>query len=183
MKEAPRSRVLRQIRTNRCWKLRLQAARPRKNVKRLSPNFKNHGKTYSWLMYEDGKGMLCDLCLKSSKKNPFTAGCTNYRTSTLARHLESHDHTQAMRDSVHQSEFTNAESAAHKRVASKERSLMIAMRTAFYIAKNNISIRNYTSMLQLQEENGLDTCWLKCRLCISCNCGRVYSNFFRIDRK
>ena len=99
-------------------------------------------------MYEVRKGMLYELCLKSSMKNAFTAGCTKFLI-LRHRHLRdilNHTITQAMRDSVHQSGFTHAESAAHKSVASKERSLIIAMRTAFHIAKNNISIRNYTSM-------------------------------------
>ena len=39
--------------------------------------------TYKWLKFDPPKGMLCLLCQKSKKQNPFTVGCANYRTSTL----------------------------------------------------------------------------------------------------
>jgi len=35
-------------------------------------------------------GMLCSICIGSSKANPFTSGCINFRTLTLTRHVESH---------------------------------------------------------------------------------------------
>ena len=38
---------------------------------------------YKWLKFDPPKGMLCLLCQKSKKQNPFTIGCANYRTSTL----------------------------------------------------------------------------------------------------
>ena len=38
---------------------------------------------YKWLRYDNTKGMLCSICIECSKANPFTSGCTNFRTSTL----------------------------------------------------------------------------------------------------
>ena len=40
---------------------------------------------YKWLKFYQPQGILCLLCQKSKKQNPFTVGCANYRTSTLVR--------------------------------------------------------------------------------------------------
>ena len=44
--------------------------------------------TYKWLKFDPPKGMLCLLCQKSKKQNPFTVGCANYRTSTLVHNTQ-----------------------------------------------------------------------------------------------
>ena len=46
---------------------------------------------YAWLKYEDGE-MYCSVCKAFKKKNTLTSGSTNFRTSTLVRHIESRDH-------------------------------------------------------------------------------------------
>jgi len=45
---------------------------------------------FKWLRYDNTKSMLCSICIGSSKANPFTSGCINFRTSTLTCHVESH---------------------------------------------------------------------------------------------
>ena len=51
---------------------------------------------YKWLRYDNTKGMLCSICIESSKANPFTSGCTYFRTLTLTRHIESQDHQNTL---------------------------------------------------------------------------------------
>ena len=92
------------------------------------------------------------------KTNPFTKGCTNYRTSTLTRH----QHQQALQDSVLQENFTAAALAAVKKVCQKDDALLYAMRTAYYTAVENIPICKYPSLLKLQRQNGCQSlCDLK----------------------
>ena len=100
--------------------------------------------------------------MKSGKTNPFTKGCTNYRTSTLTRHVDSGEHQQALRDSVLQENFTAAALAAVKKVCQKDDALLCAMRTAYYTAVENIPICKYPSLLKLQRQNGCQSlCDLK----------------------
>ena len=50
---------------------------------------------YAWLKYEDGE-MYCSVCKAFKKKNMLTSGSTNFRTSTLVRHIESRDHRESV---------------------------------------------------------------------------------------
>ena len=47
----------------------------------------------AWLKCEDGE-MYCSVGKAFKKKNTLTSGSTNFRTSTLVRHIESHDHRE-----------------------------------------------------------------------------------------
>lgn len=70
-------------------------------------------KKWSWLKLTSDGGMQCELCLKHSKKNTLTAksGCTNFRTSTLERHVETTDHQQALQAEALQRDFAVASQA------------------------------------------------------------------------
>ena len=65
-------------------------------------------KKYKWLRYDNTKGMLSSICIESSKANPFTCGCTNYRTSTLSHHIESQDHQNVPKEVQMASNFQRA---------------------------------------------------------------------------
>ena len=62
---------------------------------------------YAWLKYE----MYCSVCKAFKKKNTLTSGSTNFRTSTLVRHIESRDHRESViaRQSAQQMEMMNKE--------------------------------------------------------------------------
>ena len=66
--------------------------------------------TYAWLKYEDGE-MYCSVCKAFKKKNTLTSGSTNFRTSTLVRHIESRDHRESVivRQSAQRMEMMNKE--------------------------------------------------------------------------
>lgn len=44
------------------------------------------------------KGMFCQICLKQKKRNALTEGSTNYRTSTIERHISTRDHQDAIKE-------------------------------------------------------------------------------------
>ena len=50
---------------------------------------------YAWLKYEYGE-MYCSVCKAFKKKNTLMSGSTNFRTSTLVRHIQSRDHRESV---------------------------------------------------------------------------------------
>ena len=50
---------------------------------------------YAWLKHEEGE-MYCLVCKAFKKKNMLTSGSTNFRTSTLVRHIESRDYRESV---------------------------------------------------------------------------------------
>ncbi len=71
-----------------------------KKRKLLSRDFNNSWlQKWPWLKYEDGK-MTCKICVEGRKENTMSQGCTNFRASTLERHVVSADHRRAVSDKV-----------------------------------------------------------------------------------
>lgn len=50
---------------------------------------------HPWLEF-DGTKMFCKHCKQFGMQNIFTTGNTNFRTSTLTRHIASNDHQRAI---------------------------------------------------------------------------------------
>ena len=91
---------------------------------------------YKWLRYNNTKGMLCLICIESSKANPFTSGCITFITSTLTRHTESQEHQNALEE-VHM--ISNFERAVVNSVALQEKALVSALKTVYWLGKENIA--------------------------------------------
>ena len=83
---------------------------------------------FKWLQYDTIKGMLCSIRIESSKANPFTSGCINFRTLTLTRHVESQDHRNALKE-VHMA--SNFERAVVNSVALPDKAVVSALRTVY----------------------------------------------------
>ena len=69
---------------------------------------------WPWLFRQWDK-MMCRLCVKHKKTNVLTTGSTNYRTSTLERHVDCRDHREALRAEALSKEFSQAASSAIKK--------------------------------------------------------------------
>ncbi|XP_060568155.1 zinc finger protein 862-like [Ruditapes philippinarum] len=105
---------------------------------------------YPWLLYESNK-MTCNICISEGKDNPFTSGCTNFRHSTLVRHLSSNQHRAAV------------EATSLRRSMSKQTSSIISkhyeaatgvMRSVYWLAKEQLPTSKHKSLLQLQKLQG-----------------------------
>ncbi len=111
---------------------------------------------FPWLKF-DSKVMTCLTCMQSNLKlsNPFSSdtGCINFRTSTLLRHEGSADHRRAV-SCLKQKEYMSV--AVSKAIGNKEEAVVKLMRTVYYIAKSELSISKYPSLLELMELNGVD---------------------------
>ena len=95
--------------------------------------------------------MLCSICIKSSKANPFTCGCTNYRTSTLSRQIESQDHQNALKEVQMASNFQRA---VVNSVTFQEKAVVSALRTVYWLGKKYIATEKYRSLLNFLELQG-----------------------------
>ena len=108
---------------------------------------------HTWLRFENG-AMFCHFCHRS-KTNPFgSAGCTNFRTSTLQRHKDCKDHEDALHEEVMRDTFNN-----QQRCVMREQShaIITAMKAVYWLAKEDIATVKYNSMLTFLEEVGV-TC-------------------------
>ncbi|XP_006822333.1 uncharacterized protein C17orf113-like [Saccoglossus kowalevskii] len=105
---------------------------------------------FKWLQYEASKNaMTCKVCIKHNKQNTMTKANANFRTSTLTRHAECNDHKAAMMSDSMISDFQKAVKNVH---TEKENSLLVAIRVVFWLAKEDIAINKYDSLLNLLEQ-------------------------------
>ena len=114
---------------------------------------------YDWLYLENDK-MKCQPCIRTNKNNPFVAGCTNFRNSTLTRHEQTNSHLDSLKSLKLQSSFKksvkNAESEQQKLIDSSVQTKrhVTQLRTVYCMAKNGISARNFEALMKLQQDNG-----------------------------
>lgn len=100
---------------------------------------------YVWLQFDDEKNeMSWRLCIKHKQSNIFTSGNSNFHISMLTRHADSSDHKASVQAKCMKSDFSQAVKNVSQ---SKENSVKSAMKTVFLMAKENIAISKYESML------------------------------------
>jgi len=74
------------------------------DISHKASEYKEHGKfqsrwasLYTWLTYNKDKNkMYCSKCISIGANNIMTAGCDNFKTSTLTRHAARADHQKAI---------------------------------------------------------------------------------------
>lgn len=106
---------------------------------------------FSWLKFDDDKGtMYCLSCSSSSKsvaQNVFVTGCKNFQRSALVRHQTSDEHKISCLEKKQQVYMK----AAVKIVTHDMQSILEAqLRTALYLASENIANRKFASIVDLQ---------------------------------
>ena len=86
--------------------------------------------------------------------NPFgSAGCTNFRTSTLQRHKDCKDFEDALHEEVMQDTFNNQQ---HHVIREQSCAIITAMKADYWLAKEDIVIVKYNSMLTFLDEVGIN---------------------------
>ena len=109
----------------------------------------------SWLVYEEGKGMFCFLCKKHDTENVKNKSKV-FNSTPSVRYKKSavHDHsvTQQHRDAI-QAEMLGRVSRFHKEFKEKEKvqdgALKDAFLAAYWLAKEEIANRKFTSLINL----------------------------------
>lgn len=111
-------------------------------------------KSRPWLRFDSEKNvMYCDWCLHSKKKNTFTTGCRNFRTSTLDRHVSLPCHKEAVQDISLRKEFQSSHKTAVDR---KTESLTSSLHCVYWMAKENLPSSKYSAVLDLLDFEGVD---------------------------
>ena len=91
-------------------------------------------KQYPWLEF-DGHKMSCKNCVSEGKDNPFTSGCTNFRHSTLVRHMSSSQHKAAV-EAV--SLRTTLHVQAMSSISKENSAVVCALRSIYRLSKEQL---------------------------------------------
>jgi hypothetical protein len=109
---------------------------------------------FSWLRFDKDNGkMFCLTCetyeknTKKCLKSAFTIGTNNFQRSALVRHQKCDDHNVSCNAKKQQSYMTAAVKIVQKKY---EPILEAQLRTALYMAKENIANRKFLSLIDLQ---------------------------------
>lgn len=142
-----------------CKKLKQSCEKENQNASKTKPKrqkvFQNSWlQEFSWLRFGDDCKMYCTVCelfQAGSCENVFVEGCENYQHSTLTRHLDNKDHLKAKLAQKQK----NYMEAAKTCVIKKSLPLLEAqLKTALFLAENNISNNKYMCLIDLQLSNG-----------------------------
>lgn len=124
-----------------------------KRVKKFQKNWLTE---FEWLVHDNDK-MFCNICLRASSTKKsfsssiFVVGCTNMQRSTLSRHQLSDDHCLAKSVSKQQIYM-----AAAKEIVNKKHLpvLEAQIKTAIFLAQENLPNRKFIKLIDLQLSNG-----------------------------
>ncbi len=101
----------------------------------------------TWLRYDvKMKLMFCTICQEQHKKNTFTKGTNNFRTSTLTRHVESSDHQEALNEIALRHDF---ETSFSRSMSEKEQATLMQMKTIYWMVKEGIALNKFGSLRDL----------------------------------
>ena len=114
---------------------------------------------HDWLRYV-GEKMFCTLCIQQKKDCSLTRGSTNYRTSTLTRHIKHKQHQQTLLEIVQRTEYEKSSKSAHKQMSTlykdKFDALHKVLRNVYWLAKENMPMFKYPSMYKLLKLQGVN---------------------------
>ena len=107
-------------------------------------------KNYPWLEFDAHK-MTCKTCVAEGKDNPFTSGCTNFRHSTLVRHMQTNQHKASL-------EAVSLRSTMNKQtmsvISKKNTAVTSTLRSVYWLAKEQLPTLKHRSLLNLQSLQG-----------------------------
>lgn len=102
---------------------------------------------YHWLRYcEKTLTMSCTICIQHGRKNTFTEGNNNFRTSTISDHLKTNDHKTAL---VAPKLKANLEKATNKANSKQEMAIVIALKAVYWLAMEALPLHKFKSLLEL----------------------------------
>lgn len=106
---------------------------------------------HPWLEF-DGTKMFCKHCKQFGMQNIFTTGNTNFRTSTLTRHIASNDHQRAIMAPREQENLKKTVENVHNK---EEKAIVIAMKAIYWLSKEGIALSKYSSMIRFLKDIGV----------------------------
>ncbi len=111
-------------------------------------------KLYPWLRYSDTPDgstvMKCQYCLDAGRNNSYTKGCKNFKTSSLREHVTTQDHQLAIAAPKLK---VDAEKTKDKIRTNEEKGLLVALKAAFWLAKEGIPMLKFKSLMSFLEND------------------------------
>nr|XP_042906443.1 zinc finger protein 862-like [Parasteatoda tepidariorum] len=112
---------------------------------------------YDWLEKEERNSMVymfCKLCRKCKKKNPFGSdGCTSYKTTSLQRHNNSHEHMQAVEAENCRKDMKVATTSVKKK---NESFIISCLKSALFLAVNELPNSLFGNLQQFVKIQGCE---------------------------
>ena len=96
-------------------------------------------------MNEQCNSICCHYCIDAGKHNAFTRGCLQYKKGALRKYTTTVDHRAALEARSCRKDMQKAVARAHK---SQEVSVIVAMKTIYFMAKKNLSNYIFGDMKQ-----------------------------------
>lgn len=107
---------------------------------------------HQWLRFDDdNNSMFCEPCRKLKFNNAMAFGTTNFKTTTLERHITSSDHKAAIMNSQSKAQFAQAAANVDKK---ENCAITSVMKVVYWLAKECIPLTKYQSLLQLLKQLG-----------------------------
>ena len=107
---------------------------------------------YPWLIRLENGNIACKLCIESKFSNAMTRGTDNFGTSTLVRHARTPDHHKAVVDSTSRNTLKEQVEGIMDK---KCESVKLAMSTVYFMAKEDLPLSNYESLIDFQRLQGV----------------------------
>lgn len=106
---------------------------------------------FKWLEYAEGQ-MKCKVCREAKKSSPMVSGCTNFRKSTLTRHLESTEHKQATQEKLLRRNFQQSYEQA---LTTNDEAILTAMKTVYFMVKTLTPTSQYSEHIEFLKFLGM----------------------------
>ena len=118
-------------------------------------------RTYTWLSYDKTENIMwCSVCrefknLKNACVTNLVTGTQNWRTDILAKHQRSKNHIAAMSAKLAKEQKPIATMSRQLNLKHHEK-LSFLFNTAYAVAKQNWSLRDFVALCELQVKNGVN---------------------------
>jgi hypothetical protein len=80
-----------------------------------------------------------------------TAGCDNFKTSSLTRHAASADHQKTI---IAPKERSNLSTSVNRVCNKEESAITVALKSVYFLAQEGIALSKYTNMIKFLKEVG-----------------------------
>ena len=117
---------------------------------------------HPWVEF-DGTKMFCKHCKQFGMQNIFTTGNTNFRTSTLTRHIASNDNQRVIMTPQSRKTWKKIVENVHNK---EEKAIVIAMKAVSWLSKKGIALSKYSKIFERHRGFGhwFFECQHTCRL-------------------
>ncbi|KAJ8018286.1 hypothetical protein HOLleu_43803 [Holothuria leucospilota] len=139
------------------------ASRPRKHVPLKKDKRRDRMRTFphkwlkqfQWLRYNKAdNAMYCQCCRARQVSGVWCTGTRNFRLKTIKAHLSSSEHQTSV--SAQASDQRQIHESAKRAAAAKKRAFTLALKSAYWIATEELANAKYKSLIQLLQHLGLD---------------------------